>query len=210
MAVAVEMRQNAAFPHPAGTMRGDTAMKRREFVGKLGLGSAGIVTATTLGSVAAAPGAEQHGHDRSQVDGPLANATVSFGAWLTTPALDRFTDSGNTRTSNRHKVIPYTTTIKAGGSVNYIISGLHLILVYAPGTTVESIDETLIEFAVPGTFPGFLNDPVNRIYRGLDPRAQPLDRVEVVTFAEPGRYLVACGVVTHFLDGMYGWVDVVR
>ena len=186
-------------------------MKRREFVGKVGIGSAGIVAAATLGRGPAASAAEQHGHDPNQVDGPLANATVSFGQWLTDPAVDRFATGGNTRTQNQHKVIPYNATIKAGGSVSFIISGLHLVLVYAPGTTMQSIDQTLIEFAVPGVFPGFINDPNNRLYRGLDPRAPaPLDRVEVVTFAEPGRYLVVCGVVSHFLANMNGFVNVIR
>lgn len=186
-------------------------MKRREFVEKLGIGSAGIVAAATLGGSTAASAAGQHRHDSTQVDGPLASATVSFGAWLTTPALDLFTDPGNTRTSNQHKLVPYSPTITAGGTVNYIIAGLHLVLVYAPGTTVESIDATRIEFAVPGGFPGFINDPTNRIYRGLDPRMPtPLNRVEVVTFAEPGTYLVVCGLLPHFLDKMVGFVNVVR
>jgi plastocyanin len=186
-------------------------MKRREFVERVGIGSAGIVAAATLGRAAAASAAEQHVHDPTQVDGPLAHATVSFGQWLTTPPIDRFATGGNTRTENQHKVIPYNATIKAGGSVSFIISGVHLLLIYAPGVTMASIDETLIEFAVPGVFPGFINDPTNRIYRGLDPRTPaPLDRVEVVTFEEPGRYLVVCGIVSHFLANMSGFVNVVR
>ena len=185
-------------------------MKRREFVGKIGVGSAGIVAAAALGSGAPAA-AGQHRHDASQIDGPLANATVSFGAWLTDPAVDRFASGGNTRTQNAHTVSPYNVTVKAGGSVNFIISGLHLVLVYGPGTTMESINASLIEFAVPGVFPGFINDPVNRVYRGLDPRAPaPLDRVEVVNFTHPGRYLVVCGVVPHFQANMSGWVNVIR
>ncbi|MCA1648915.1 MAG: hypothetical protein LC753_01135, partial [Acidobacteria bacterium] len=83
-------------------------MKRREFVEKLGIGSAGIVAAATLGRGAEASAEGQHGHDPNQVDGPLASATVSFGQWLTNPALDRFTNPGNTRTSNQHKLIPYS------------------------------------------------------------------------------------------------------
>ncbi len=185
-------------------------MKRREFVEKLGIGSAGIIAGTTLGGVAAASTAQHQGHGTPQVDGPLASATISFGQWLTTPALDRFTNPGNTRTSNQHKHIPYNATIKAGGSVTFMISGLHLVLVYGPGTTVESIDRARLDFAVAGGFPGFINDPNNRIYRGPDPRPLPLDRVEVVTFAEPGRYFVACGILTHFVDGMYGFVHVIR
>ena len=188
-------------------------MKRREFVERIGVGSAGIVAAATVGLGSLASAAEQHRHDGTQMDGPLANATMSFGAWLTNadPPVDRFPPpGGNTRTQNHHGVMPYNVTIKAGGSVNFVISGIHLILVYAPGATIESIDATLIEFANLPAFPGFINDPANRLYRGLDPRAPaPLDRVEVVTFAEPGRYLVVCGLVPHFLANMAGYVNVV-
>lgn len=161
------------------------------------------------GAVAAAPG-QSHGHGPSQVDGPDANTTVTFGQWLTTPALDRFTNPGNTRTSNQHKLVPYNATVKTGGSLTFIISGLHLLLVYGPGSTMESIDRTRLEFAVPGAFPGFINDPNNRVYRGPDPRPLPLDRVEVVTFAQPGRYLAVCGLLPHFVDGMHGFVHVIR
>jgi uncharacterized cupredoxin-like copper-binding protein len=51
-------------------------------------------------------------------------------------------------------------------------------------------------------------DPNRRVYRGLDPSLQPADRVEVVHFAEPGTYLVICGVLPHFQAGMYGFVRV--
>jgi len=79
-----------------------------------------------------------------------------------------------------------------------------------PAPTMESIDASLIEFAVPGVFPGFINDPNNRLYRGLDPRAPaPLDRVEVVTFANPGLYLVVCGILGHFQANMSGYVNVI-
>ena len=52
-------------------------------------------------------------------------ATVAFGAWMTSPALDRFPNSSPTRTANHHVQIPETVTIKAGGSVNFAIAGLH-------------------------------------------------------------------------------------
>ena len=42
--------------------------------------------------------------------------------------------------------------------------------------------------------------------RACSPRQ---DRVEVVHFPEKGLYLVICGVLPHFDDGMYGWVKVV-
>ena len=185
-------------------------MKRREFVEKLGIGSVGIAAAAAaIGGGTAASAEKEHGHDSFQVDGPLASATVSFGQWMM--PLDRFTAVSNTRTSNQHKVIPYEVKIKAGGSVSYIISGLHLILIYAPGTTIDDLDRTLIELATTNpVFPGFLADTTNRIYRGIDPRGTtPLDRVEVVTFTEPGRYLVVCGVIAHLNTNMYGYVNVI-
>ena len=183
-------------------------MKRREFVEKLGIGSASLAAAGALGSVASASGSQAHNH--TNLDGPLASATVVFGAWNTDPPLDRF-PSNSPRTANNHKVQPYTTTIKAGGSVTFNISGTHQILVYAPGTTYESIDNSLIVEATPGPppFPGFVNDPANRIYRGLDPRLLPQDRLETVTFSNTGVHLVVCGVVPHFNEGMYGFVKVV-
>jgi hypothetical protein len=184
-------------------------MKRREFVEKLGIGSASLAAAGALGTVVSAASGPQ-AHDHSTLDGPLASATVAFGSWLTDPVLDRFPNN-SPRTANNHKVLPYTTTIKAGGSVTFNISGTHHVLVYAPGTTLESINETLIVEATPGPppFPGFINDPANRIYRGLDPRPLPQDRVETVTFANTGLHLVVCGLVPHFLDRMHGWVKVV-
>jgi hypothetical protein len=35
-----------------------------------------------------------------------------------------------------------------------------------------------------------------------------LNRIETVSFPEPGRYLVICAVLEHFNDGMIAWVDV--
>jgi plastocyanin len=179
-------------------------MKRREFVRTFGVGSAGVAAASALGGVSAAAAAQ---HDHQQSNGPLASATVVFGAWRVDPPLDRFPNL-SPRTANEHRLMPYVSKIKAGGSVSFVISGLHLILVYAPGTTMESINETLIIEAVPGVFPGFIDDPANRIYRGLDPRPLPQDRVESVTFAVPGTYLVTCAVVPHFADNMHGFVTV--
>ena len=173
-------------------------MKRREFVEKLGIGSATLAAAGALGSVV--PSASGSQHDHSTLDGPLASATVAFGSWVTEPALDRYPNV-SPRTANNHKVLPYNTTIKAGGSVTFNISGTHQVLVYAPGTTLDSINGSLIVDAVAGPppFPGFVNDPQNRIYRGLDPRLQPQDRVETVTFHNKGVHLVVCGLFRTFL-----------
>lgn len=53
-----------------------------------------------------------------------------------------------------------------------------------------------------------INDPARRIYRGVDPSLRARDRVEVVSFSKPGTYLVICGVLPHFQEGMYGYVRV--
>jgi hypothetical protein len=169
-------------------------MKRREFVTS--------VLATGL----AAPAIASQGHRHKPLEGPLANATVSFGAW---PPSDRFTVPNAPAAPNVHLLLPYEATVKAGGSVNFIVAGFHHILVYAPGTKPEQIAAGMV---VPGsTPPGLIDDPNNRVYRGLDPRPLPQDRVEVVHFPEPGRYLVICGVVPHFvIDNMHGYVRVVK
>ena len=183
-------------------------MKRREFVEKLGLGSVTVAAAGALGNFGREAAASQE-HDHTQVDGPLAHAVVSFGQWKSTPALDRFPNN-SPRTANNHKLLPYEATIKAGGGVTFQINGVHLVLIYAPGTTLDSITRNIIDAtAGPPPFPGFVNDPTNRIYRGLDPRPLPQDRQETVTFADKGTYLVVCGLVPHFDEGMHGWVKVV-
>ena len=184
-------------------------MKRREFVEKLGVGSVGVVAAAAIaGRATTVEGQHQH----AQVDGPLANAVMAFGAWMTSPPLDRFPNN-NPRTANLHHVQPYMATIKAGGTVTFTISGVHQIVIYGEGTTLETITRNIIETVppVPGPFfPGFIDDPVNRIYRGPDPRVffPSQDRIEVVSLANPGTYLVVCSLVPHFDEGMHGWIKV--
>ena len=167
-------------------------MKRREFV-----------TSVLAGGLAVpAMAAGQHQH--KPLPGPLANATVSFGFW---PPQDRFTVPNAPAAPNGHQLLPFEASIKAGGAVNFIVAGFHHVLVYAPGTRPDQINAGMV---VPGsTPPGLIDDPNNRVYRGLDPRPLPQDRVEVVQFPEPGLYLVICGVVPHFvIDNMHGYVKV--
>jgi hypothetical protein len=172
------------------------------------------------------------------IDGPLANATVSFGEWQTDPSLDRF-PINSPAGRNEHRVLPNTATIKAGGAVNFIISGFHQTIVYDNGTQPDDIDATLIvtSTGVPDNVV-LIDDPRDRIYRGLDPSRLHLvdpvtttvtgtalaetlgvrDRVEVVYFPNPGTYLVICGVRGHFLGidqagnplpRMFGFVRVI-
>ena len=147
-------------------------------------------------------------HDHKPVEGPLANASVSFGNWRTDPPLDRFPNLSD-RFRNGHQLIPHEATIKAGGTVNFVIGGFHHVLVYAPGTQPEDINTSLTVSVTAPPGPPLINDPSNRVYRGLDPSLFPQDRVEVVQFDSPGTYLVICGVLPHFAtDGMYGFVKV--
>lgn len=150
-------------------------------------------------------------NDRDDRGDALDNATVTFGGWMTTPALDRFPNN-NPIAANHHALTPKTVKIKAGGTVNFVIGGFHEVLVYDNGTRPEDINTNLtVQPTNLPTGPPLINDPNRRIYRGLDPSTQTQDRVETVVFDRPGIYLVICAVRPHFVnDGMYGFVRVVR
>lgn len=174
-------------------------MKRREFV------------ASVIAGGLAAPAMADEGHHHGKVEGPLASATVSFGHWM---QFDRFAGTGgpNDRTLNGHQLIPHEVKIKEGGTVNFIIGGFHQVIVYGPGTKPEDVNSGLtVPVGVPPG-PPLINDPTNRVFRGVDPSRQPTqDRVEVVAFPKRGRYLVICGVQPHFADDkMFGYVRVVK
>ena len=121
-----------------------------------------------------------------EVTAALATATVSFGEWSTglEPALDRFPNLGAPVRPNGHQLIPNETTIKAGGTVNFIIAGFHHILVYGNGTQPDDIDATLTVPTTNQPGPPLINDPENRVYRGLDPTSAGPGRGRAVP--EPG------------------------
>ena len=204
-------------------------MKRREFFRKAGIGSAALVT---LGSPARSHAASQsHAQLHPAASGPLATATVSFGAWTQLPGtgtLNRFPNVGQAAgvANNVHAMIPDEVKIKAGGSVNFIIAGFHLLAIYDDGTKPGHINTNLtIPLTITPPAPPIINDPNNRIYFGLDPSALPRlappnppvapaspplqDRIEVVHFPDPGTFLVICAVLPHFQGGMYGYVNVI-
>src|SRR5687768_6808385 len=151
----------------------------------------------------------------SVANDPLGSATVSFGGWMSgfTPPLDRFTAPLPPPPSNHHELIPNVAKIKAGGYVNFIISGLHVVAIYDDGTKPEDL-LPLQTIPLGAPFPAVINNADRRIYRGINPvtsTAPPsyiADRVEVVHFHEPGTYLVICAVVPHFNGGMFGYVRV--
>lgn len=173
-------------------------IKRREFV------------ASVLATGAAVPALAMTGqHDHKPIEGPLASATVSFGHWV---PFDRFANPGgpNDRTLNGHQLIPHEVTIRAGGTVNFIIGGFHQPIVYGPGTQPGDINAGLTTSVGVPPGPPLIDDPTDRVFRGADPSRQPTqDRVEVVGFPNPGRFLVICGVQPHFVnDKMFGFVRV--
>jgi plastocyanin len=193
---------------------GGRVMKRRDFFGRSG---AGAVMFSLF------PGARRSEAQHEGKSGPLATATMSFGAWRTdmTPPTDRHSNPQSGPAINWHPVVPHQVTIAAGGTVNFVVAGLHQIAVYDDGIQPSDINAAL---SAPDA-PNVIDDPNGRIYRGLNPNPlrTPIsvgtppaiqhvvwrDRVEVVHFAHPGTYLVICTVRSHFVDHqMWAWVKV--
>lgn len=216
VSVAIQ-RCRAVFDHllnlgGTGKMKKEKGSDRRQFLAATGgaliaVGSAGLFEASG-----------QH-HKKaafSVAKDPLGSATVSFGGWMTdfTPPLDLFTTPLPPPPTNHHEMIPNTAKIKAGGYVNFVISGLHVISIYDDGHKPSDIDLTNLVPIGGGLPPPVINDPNRRVYRGPNPvisgppPVANLNRVEVVQFAKPGSYLVICAVLPHFNEGMYGYVRV--
>ena len=174
-----------------------------------------LIAAGTIGLVAA--DAQHHKTVAYRIgDDPLGSVTVSFGGWMSgfTPPLDRFTTPLPPPPANHHELVPNVAKIKAGGYVNFLVSGLHIVAIYDNGTKPSDIN-TGLTVPLGGPLPSVINDANRRIYRGINPviSAGPppvinLDRVEVVNFDTPGTYLVICAVLPHFNEGMYGYVKV--
>lgn len=144
------------------------------------------------------------GSSEAQDDGnSRMSVTVSFGVGLNTA------QPGN---AANHHILPTTIEIKAGGVVNFAVAGFHQIFVYLPGMGPGDI------LVPPSGL--FINDFLNLYYQGIAPAGGPLgtapttnpsnasNRVEPVSFSEPGTYLVICNVRPHFLDGMFAFVKV--
>jgi plastocyanin len=146
---------------------------------------------------------DRHDNDRNK----RSSVTVSFGAGLNTA------QPGN---AANHHVLPAVIKVKVGGVVNFAVAGFHHIFVYLPGKTPEQV---VLPTGTPP--PLFINDLDRLYYRGIAPAGGPppgtaattdpsnaSNRVEPVSFAERGTYLVICNVRPHFLDGMKAWIVV--
>jgi hypothetical protein len=150
---------------------------------------AGLTVAGILPVTAKAGGGTSDDRQRLSV-------TVSFGA-------GRNTDGGP---ANQH-IMPPIIHVAAGGVVNFVVAGFHQIFVYNPGTGPNDV-------VVPPTGT-FIDDTNNLFYQGLSPVGSPppglsnlQNRVESVSFSDPGTYLVICNVRGHFLNGMFAYVQV--
>jgi uncharacterized cupredoxin-like copper-binding protein len=159
----------------------------------------GLPTALAAVLLTGSAFAQSDGNSRMSV-------TVSFGAGLNTA------QPGN---SANHHVLPRTIEIKAGGVVNFAVAGFHQIFVYNPGKGPEDVVPNVNPMAL------FIDDTTNLYYRGILPAGGPppgipvttnpsnaVNRVEPVSFADPGTYLVICNVAPHFRDGMYAFIKV--
>jgi plastocyanin len=160
----------------------------------------GMVALAAILAITVTPGAARADDD----DQKKLAVTVSFGAGLNTA------QPGNPA---NHHVLPQTIRVKAGGVVNFVVAGFHQIFVYQPGRGPEDI-------VVPATGT-FINDVNSLYYLGILPAGGPPpgipatvnpsnaeNRVESVSFLQPGTYLVICNVRPHFLDGMFAFVEV--
>lgn len=139
-------------------------------------------------------------------DGKLS-VTVAFGAGLNTA------QPGN---AANHHILPREIKVRKGGVVNFVVAGFHQAIVYKPGVTQAAVAAFLASQATPPFFINF--DLPNALYVGIAPAGGPADtaatanpanagnRVESVSFANAGDYLVICNVRPHFLDGMWAIV----
>jgi hypothetical protein len=173
------------------------------------------------------------------------NTTVSFGQWdpndpdllPTERPLDRFLADPGMGRGNNHEVLPNLVKIKEGDSVSFIISGSHVLAVYAemkprdisldgiepncanplPTSGITVPCSPLNNAGMPQAG-GILSDSNGRIYRGAFLNVNPArrDGAEVVLFSKPGTYLVICARKDHFFNPdtqkfeMFGFVKVER
>jgi hypothetical protein len=163
------------------------------------------VTIVSLGLTASVVSADDDRRSDKQL-----SVSVAFGRGLNTA------QPGN---PVNHVVLPDNIRVKQDGVVHFLVAGFHQLSVYHPGKGPE--DVAVPPPPPPGGNP-FIDDPEKLFYQGINPAGGPLmtpettnpsnaqNRIESISFAEPGTYLVICNVRGHFLDGMFGFVKVIE
>jgi plastocyanin len=157
----------------------------------------------------------RRGSSRRAVTAALICATVTLCA--TAPTVGAGLNTAQPGNAANHHILPRVIRVKQGGVVNFVVAGFHWILVYKPGTDAEDVQAFVDTLGTPK--PTFINfgtaAPADKLlYIGINPAvpAPPLsnapNRVESVSFARKGTYLVICNVTEHFEDGMVALVKV--
>jgi len=134
---------------------------------------------------------------------PDGSATVQFG---NDDAGSPFPPpSGHDASFNaKDNVIPRTAVISAGGMVTWNVPGIHQVAVYRPGITPGDIVPTGNLETNP-----FVDDPNGRLALQANPFGPPRPPTFEHTFSAPGKYLIICNFLPHFVFAkMYGWIDV--
>lgn len=140
-----------------------------------------------------------------------ADLTVRFGD-------PRFRERGDLR--NRI-LLPSDVAVDAGQTIRFDVAGFHQVAVYQvdPETTRKDVNENPDAFLDTSIndllFGEDIGDTAGRIFIGPSPRAIDASVVNRddslganVTITEPGRYLVICAIRSHFLGGLFGFVNV--
>ncbi|HET6568880.1 MAG TPA: hypothetical protein VFG50_13010 [Rhodothermales bacterium] len=136
-----------------------------------------------------------------------STATVLFGRSTGSPFFPPGEHDASSHAQD--KLQPRTTVIATGGTVTFEVAPFHYPAIYEPGIEPEDIDTQEIEQEEGCPIPS-IDDEEGRIAEGepnctLPPQTVPWS----YTFEKPGRYLVICQMLPHFVDSnMYGWVVV--
>jgi hypothetical protein len=184
---------------------------KKVMLGFLLVGAFGAATCTqqqgTLPSIPNAP----TGITTSQGGGKSpSTATMKFGMdHLGSPFPP---GSGHDASAHaKDNIVPRTVVIDRNGSVRFELPpSVHQVAIYRPGTEPGDIDTTILAPAGLGCPPApLINDPTNRLAVLGAQACAGGPTVLNYTFTLPGRHLVICTFLPHFVNvQMYGWVNV--
>ena len=175
-----------------------------------------LAAACATADAPSAPAASDAPHRSVSAAPATVGATMRFGR----PDMNAFAHMSPNAMQHAQlghpvdKVYPGTVAIDRGQTVAFESFPVHQIAVYAPGTRPTDIrlsPEFLADAETPwGTFADVLiDDPANRLALSPISFEKLTWTPDAATFAQPGRYLVICTLVFHFVPTkMYGWVEV--